>query len=50
MLLMGHEQMRPQKQLHTYGVRDGSTIDILLRLRGGDDNTMVDAKVSGGGL
>ena len=45
MLLMGHEQMKLQKQLHTYGVRDGSTIDILLRIRGGDDNTMVDAKV-----
>ena len=45
MLLMGHEQMKLQKQLHTYGVRDGSTIDIILRLRGGDDNTMVDAKV-----
>ena len=45
MLLMGHEQMRAQKQLHSYGIRDGSTIDILVRLRGGEDNTMVDAKV-----
>eukprot|EP00435_Cladocopium_sp_Y103_P075078 s462_g53.t1 len=45
MLLMGHEEMKGQKQLHSYGVRDGSTLDILLRLRGGEDNTVVDAKV-----
>eukprot|EP00438_Fugacium_kawagutii_P027084 Skav228135 [mRNA] locus=scaffold3237:7780:10507:- [translate_table: standard] len=44
-LILNTEEMRPLKKLHTYGIGEGSTIDLVISLRGGGDNTMVDAKV-----